>query len=178
MKSKGNAIIIGIIIGLVVAFCWYYINNYLNPPRPIWVVQPGTSEFCPSSLYFSYPDSTSSFSINYLKSGSQDANYQVAISSMEVLSKYSTDTLANYSSFTTITWFLTKGSYGKYDFQLKVNDSSKMPNNITISTSMKCYYMVGSGALQTNLDCGLLNICCYYTKSGYSSSYNFAGEKC
>jgi hypothetical protein len=177
MKHKGQLQIIGaLIVGAILVVAGYYINSWLSPPKPINVVQIGTTEFCPSSLYFSYPDYTASFSINYLNSGDHDANFIVTLSSTNILSKYSGDNLSNYTFSTTKGWFLIKGSYQQYAFQLKLNDSSQQPDNITIFTTMKCSYTVGAGSLQTNFGCGSSSTCCYYTKS--SSGYNFAGEIC
>lgn len=178
MNCKAQSQIIGgIIVGIAIVIAGFYFSNIQNPPRPIIVVQPGTTEFCPASLYFSSVDYSTSFNLNYLNSGDHDADFAVSVSSKDVLSKYSSDILSNYTLSTTKGWFVTKGSYQQFTFQLKLNDSSQQPDNIIVFATMKCSYSIGSGSLQTNLGCGSFSTCCFYTKSGFAT-YNFDGEKC
>lgn len=178
MKSKGNAIFIGIVLAVVGVGVYLLLQKpaeeYLSPPLPIGIAPSEYREkFCPSSLYFDSTTKEASFKISYKNVGPSIGRFIVNINSDNLLTRYEND-LEGYRKTSSKSWVVESNGGASYNFRLKIN-TTENPNNFTVSSQLSCEY---DTSIAKNLNCESQARCCKYSREGFVSQYSLISEAC
>lgn len=168
-KSTKTEIWTAVIVGLLVVIFSNPIQNILEPPEAIPIVQYG-EKVCPTQLNLF--DGKSSFSIK-LQNAGDDGILFVKLSSDKILSRKDATEMFNTTSVKA--WVSNSKQYQDFNFEIGTNESS-VNDNFTMSFEYGCYETVWG----FNFFCKQSKRCCNYKKNPiYSGNYyDLVNEVC
>ncbi len=173
-----SALIVAVISVTAYLFLQKPVEEYLNPPLPIYIAPAEYGEkFCPSLLSFDSPTKDTGFKISYKNVGPSIGRFTVSINSDNLLTRYEND-LEGYRKVSSKSWIAeSSGDTPKiisYNFRLKIN-TTENPNNFTVTAQLNCEY---DTSIAKNLICEGITKCCKYSRGGFVSQYSLISETC
>lgn len=133
------------------------ISNMEGMSRVVPVLSYGSTSFCQKTIQFFSGEAR--FDFTYSNEGGADAGFTATVSSNEVLTKLR-DSNQEFKNENQVSRYVDAEDEQIFNFILKINDLSNVPEEVSIGTSLKCEnYAVAGNAI---FDCGTVeNICNY-----------------
>lgn len=173
-KEKGFFISVAILVAA------YFINqalggpvqNTLNPPKVIYLVDTNSRHFCPELINPDFLPYTVDFLVKYKNDGGS-GGLKTTVKSNDVVFSDENGNIKNEDS---IYWIFGAGEETPRTYHIAFNNSkTEKPTNVTILVIYEC----SQDTNVINKNCGQGLRCCNYKKpDGYYSSYKLQNEIC